>query len=51
MPGGGVPAGMSWLDRLLGRSGDERTEPAAGTGRGHGETRVGLFVDGPIVFR
>jgi uncharacterized protein (TIGR00288 family) len=30
---------MSWLDRLAGRD------------RGHGETRVGLFVDGPNVLR
>lgn len=52
MPGGGVLAGMSWLDRVLGR-GDE-SDGAGATGgdrRGHGETRVGLFVDGPNVFR
>jgi uncharacterized protein (TIGR00288 family) len=30
---------VSWLDRLAGR------------GRGHGETRVGVFVDGPNVLR
>jgi uncharacterized protein (TIGR00288 family) len=49
MPGGGVPAGMSWLDRLLG--GDRDEHGGSGVARGHGETRVGLFVDGPNVFR
>lgn len=50
MPGGGVLGGMSWLDRLLGDR-DGSTSPDAGGGRGHGQTRVGLFVDGPNVFR
>ena len=34
---------MSWLGRLVGAD----TE----SGRGHGETRVGVFVDGPNVLR
>jgi uncharacterized protein (TIGR00288 family) len=44
---------MSWLDRLLGggeRGGADIDDSGDG-GRGHGETRVGLFVDGPNVFR
>jgi uncharacterized protein (TIGR00288 family) len=41
---------MSWLDRLLGGGRGGRAGPG-GAGRGHGETRVGLFVDGPNVFR
>ena len=50
MPGGGVLAGMSWLDRVLG-GGDEEGGRSGRDHRGHGETRVGLFVDGPNVFR
>jgi uncharacterized protein (TIGR00288 family) len=38
---------MSWLGRLVGRDG----ERGRGDARGHGETRVGLFVDGPNVLR
>jgi len=44
---------MSWLDRLLGGGGggDADTGGSRQGRRGHGETRVGLFVDGPNVFR
>jgi uncharacterized protein (TIGR00288 family) len=42
---------MSWLDRLLGGEGGGGTHDSRGGSRGHGETRVGLFVDGPNVFR
>ena len=50
MPDGGVLAGMSWLDRVLG-GGDEEGGRSGRDRHGHGETRVGLFVDGPNVFR
>jgi uncharacterized protein (TIGR00288 family) len=38
---------MSWLGRLVGADGDRTTDGR----RGHGETRVGLYVDGPNLLR